>query len=924
MSSIWYLTNNESDLGGGVHFNNTLVDTPTSGLELQITLTGENEEVSYGFTNEGMPDNDHWESGGITVNLDVSAVARETDIDMSISRIDSSGTVLETTENSGVQRVETTGTHTFNIPSMTWSAGSESDRLRLNFYSAGTHHKQDSGITIDSLEIDTPIEISPTIEYEGSVSISEKTNISVSGESHIPFVADISISEKVDIKTSITVKYATEEVEGGSRTATWTFDDDAEGWSLTDMEFVDYEGNPPGSLSFYSESSTESASSPDTDLDSLDVPEEVENINKIVFDYDLMIDYLPDGYAEFNPSISVDDDETSSTLYFDAGTPIEEWVNYSYERIIDGPIGRDDKLSVAVSTSSDEYSGYFDNAEMTVYWDSVEGEDVHNVYKHIRISESSNVSIVSGKDDVEDHYTQNIFISESSNVNADGIKEASEDLFIENDATLYLDILRLSRGVILVSESSHLALESFKNVEGYISISEASTLPISANVSRESGILIGAISGGSLRAEKSSADNIEIKNIAEIYSIGDKQGVGSLSISNTYNISVIGDTEEPSYDFVGSVVISEKYEEKISGRKSIRAPTEISTATRGIIEGHKGSNKEVQASLKSSLVLYSNKDIGISFRIGSFTGVESEAFKSNYEGIGISAPSNVSVTGGDATDYSFVGSVKISERSSISATVIKVSDVTINIPVGYGLFVESIKRNTTQISISLGSQLNVSGVSEISADFSGEVSIQVASALNIWGSAFKRTDFSISDSTYVEFLGEKDASEDIHISNGANIKTDYRLPYTKLIPSISYMEREVDHFYREGTAEVRLQEKTVGLSIKERTVNLDKVESIVKTEVVLLALSGNTVRIKAEFKDFDGTNVSPDNVVLRIYSKGRVQINDDISLSPMSEGIYEYDYEIPNLPDRAIYYEFAGELGGNPVIARGKIDITWM
>jgi len=924
LSSIWYLTNNESDLGGGTHFNKTLIDTPTSGLELQITLTGQDEEVSYGFTNEGMPDNDHWESGGITVNLDVSAVARETLIHVSISRISSEGTVLETTENSDTQEVGSTGTHTFNIPSMTWSSGSRSDRLRLNFYSAGTHDKQDSGITIDSLEIDTPIEISPFIELEGSVSISEKTNISVSGESYIPFVADILISEPTNVKVSSTAKYVTEGVEGGSRTATWTFDESAEDWFLMDMYFVDYEGNPPGSLSFESDSSTQSALSPDLTLDYLDVPEEVEKINKIVFDYDLMIDYLPDGYGEFNPQIWVDDSGTSSPLYLDAGTPIEEWFSDSYERIIDGPIERDERLAVEVYTSTDEYSGYFDNAEMTVYWDSVEGEEVHNVYKHIRISEPSNISIVSGKDDVEDHYTQNIFISESSNINADGIKEANGDPLIKNDATLYLDVLRLSQESISVSESSHLALEGFKSLKGYISISEAPALLISANVSRETGILISVPSGVSVRSEKSSAENIDIKNIAGVYSIGAKQGVGSLSISNTYNLSVVGASEEPSYDFGSSVVISEKYEEKISGQKSIRSPTGISTVTRGVLEGHKGLNEEYEASLKSSLVVYSKKDIGISFRIGSSTEIKSEALKSSYEGIGISTPSNVSVTGGDDTDYNFDGSVKISERSSISATVTKISDATINILEGYGLLVESLKKNTSQISISLGSQLNVSGVREIFADFSGEVSIQVASALNIWGSAFKRTDLSISDSTYVEFLGRKDASEEIHISNGANIQIDYRLPYVKLIPSISYMEREVDHFYREGTAEVRLQEKTVGLSIKERTVNLDKVESIVKTEVVLLALSGNTVRIKAEFKDFDGTNVSPDNVVLRIYSKGRVQIDDDISLSPMSEGIYEYDYEIPNLPDRAIYYEFEGELGGNPVIARGKIDITWM
>src|SRR5690606_40418688 len=51
----------------------------------------------------------------------------------------------------------------------------------------------------------------------------------------------------------------------------------------------------------------------------------------------------------------------------------------------------------------------------------------------------------------------------------------------------------------------------------------------------------------------------------------------------------------------------------------------------------------------------------------------------------------------------------------------------------------------------------------------------------------------------------------------------------------------------------------------ERKPSLSIQEREVKLEVEQMPLIGNTVRLKAEFKDFNGEYVSPENVILRIY-----------------------------------------------------------
>jgi len=116
----------------------------------------------------------------------------------------------------------------------------------------------------------------------------------------------------------------------------------------------------------------------------------------------------------------------------------------------------------------------------------------------------------------------------------------------------------------------------------------------------------------------------------------------------------------------------------------------------------------------------------------------------------------------------------------------------------------------------------------------------------------------------------------------------------------------------------------VTLSIQERAVGLDIQEREVKLGVEQMSLIGNTVRLKAEFRDFDGELVSPGNVVLRIYDGYKKQVGEDIPVLPSDVGKYQYDYVIPGDVIGPLYFEFVGTIGGLPILGRATIDRRWI
>ncbi len=93
-----------------------------------------------------------------------------------------------------------------------------------------------------------------------------------------------------------------------------------------------------------------------------------------------------------------------------------------------------------------------------------------------------------------------------------------------------------------------------------------------------------------------------------------------------------------------------------------------------------------------------------------------------------------------------------------------------------------------------------------------------------------------------------------------------------------------------------------------------------------MALHGDTIKLRAEFRTFDHVLIDPANIVLKIYDRLQNQLGESIDIGPaqrVSEGIYEYAYTIPNA-DGALYYEFTANPESLPAVARGMIERKWI
>lgn len=91
-----------------------------------------------------------------------------------------------------------------------------------------------------------------------------------------------------------------------------------------------------------------------------------------------------------------------------------------------------------------------------------------------------------------------------------------------------------------------------------------------------------------------------------------------------------------------------------------------------------------------------------------------------------------------------------------------------------------------------------------------------------------------------------------------------------------------------------------------------------------MAIVGDTIRLKAEFKSWDGVLADPDNIVLKLYDAHKVQIGEDIPIGTqhnVSPGVYQYEYTVTDIP--LMYFEFQGQLEGKPILARSTINIIW-
>lgn len=89
--------------------------------------------------------------------------------------------------------------------------------------------------------------------------------------------------------------------------------------------------------------------------------------------------------------------------------------------------------------------------------------------------------------------------------------------------------------------------------------------------------------------------------------------------------------------------------------------------------------------------------------------------------------------------------------------------------------------------------------------------------------------------------------------------------------------------------------------------------------------AGDTVRLKVNFKTYDGKAIDPDNVTLTIYDNNQEQI-EQITLDDTNRndvGVYFYDYVTPN-DKREVIFEFSGIYRSNPIVVRDKLQINFI
>ena len=87
---------------------------------------------------------------------------------------------------------------------------------------------------------------------------------------------------------------------------------------------------------------------------------------------------------------------------------------------------------------------------------------------------------------------------------------------------------------------------------------------------------------------------------------------------------------------------------------------------------------------------------------------------------------------------------------------------------------------------------------------------------------------------------------------------------------------------------------------------------------------GDTVRLKAEFKNWIGVLESPEDVKLKIYRNRNELIETIVDITPVSTGKYQYDYTIPDDASRRMYFEYSGTFEGKPIVGRMKIATKWI
>jgi hypothetical protein len=89
------------------------------------------------------------------------------------------------------------------------------------------------------------------------------------------------------------------------------------------------------------------------------------------------------------------------------------------------------------------------------------------------------------------------------------------------------------------------------------------------------------------------------------------------------------------------------------------------------------------------------------------------------------------------------------------------------------------------------------------------------------------------------------------------------------------------------------------------------------TETVLI---GDTITLKATFTNSAGSVADPDTLfcVFTVYNENEQQIDTGVA-DRVSQGIYTYDWLVPNARDVVYFLEMKGLFSDDPQLSRMKI-----
>ncbi len=121
-----------SNCTAGEEFNKDISSgTETAdSISVNVTQAGSPDDA-HAITLAGVPNNADWETGVITVEVNVTTADMGMQLSVKAQRLTSSCGFEEESLSADTQTLGSTGVHTFTISSKDWAAGAVGDRLRI-------------------------------------------------------------------------------------------------------------------------------------------------------------------------------------------------------------------------------------------------------------------------------------------------------------------------------------------------------------------------------------------------------------------------------------------------------------------------------------------------------------------------------------------------------------------------------------------------------------------------------------------------------------------------------------------------------------------------------------------------------------------------------------------------------------------------